>query len=369
MTQKITALETHVAPYTRATWLDETPVSTRLSLYPRFAQKRSSWRGPGADTVAVRLSTDGDDSFGLGQTRGGKVTEGLIREHLAPLLIGQDPTDITSRVDEISLAIQPYASGGIASMAVSCVELALWDLAARRVGLPLAELLGGSLAPLTTYVTIGDPATLANFGSESADWPIVKVAMPCGPVEGEDGLRRNIALLHRVAETLSDNTALAVDCFMSWNESYTRRFIERADKLNLAWVEEPLPPGDWRGYQRLRGSLGSVALAGGEHLYGLPAALRFLEYGCVDIIQTDVTWCGGIRTSLAIAAAAEASGVTYAPHDAGSQPWATHLLGACSRRSLAEVVIRPGMTDDAYPVRPMDGPGVGLSGAQLGFGN
>lgn len=364
----ITSVECAVRPFSTGTWLDDQKIASPMSVFPRFAASRSSWRGPGADLVTVLVRTDEDGLHGVGQTRGGTVVQAAIRDQFAPMLVGSEAGGITARAEELRRAAEPFARGGVASLAVSAIELALWDLEARSAGQPLARVLGGSEnTELPTYVTCRTPEQLDTVTKQAFESLLaVKVGIPYGPVDGPEGVQGNLDLLRAFRERIPGTVPLAVDCFMGWNEAYTVDFAGRAEELNLAWVEEPLPPQDLDGYARLRGRLATVRVAAGEHLFGLAEGLRYLDAGCVDIIQPDVTWCGGIRVAATLAAVAQERGVIFAPHAGGIQPWATHLLAASGPHVLAEVLL--GLGDPpTLPVRPTKGIGAGVSPEPYGL--
>nr|WP_281352318.1 enolase C-terminal domain-like protein [Phytoactinopolyspora alkaliphila] len=339
-----------------------------MGWFPRHADRRSSWRGPGADLVWVMISTDDPAVFGIGQTRGGRVTEALITEHLRHLLVGQDALEITWRTEELARAAMPYADGGVSAMGVAACELALWDLSARAAEMPLFRLLGGRDAALPYYLTCADPDMVSDLDDELlVGAALVKVPMAYGPAYGRTGLRQNLDRIETLRSKLPDHVEIGVDCFMSWNVGYATRFAvqaERAD-LGLAWIEEPLPRLDLSGHAELRQRIAPVRVAGGEHAFGLADGLRLLESRALDVLQADVTWCGGLATARTLAAVASQAGVVFAPHLSGAHPWALHLLAACGPEVLAEVLV--GVGAPAAAPRPDTSPGVGLDPADLGF--
>jgi L-rhamnonate dehydratase len=367
----ITEVSVRVSPFSGSTWLDRQRVSTPMSVFPRFAESRSSWRGPGSDLVSIMIRTDDPDVFGLGQSRGGRVTAALISEHLAGLIRGQDPAAIAMRCSEMNRAAAPYASGATASMAVSAVDQALWDLNARAASLPLYKMLGGTAGPLPSYLTCSDPQTVATLGNVQPTPVVVKIPAPYGPADGADALRRNAELIATAADALPVGAELALDCFMSWDVRFTYSLVRAVTPSiaprRLAWIEEPLRPDDHDGYRRLRRMLPAVRLAAGEHVYGLRDGLRFIAADCVDIVQFDVSWCGGVRTALVLGEAALDRGAVFAPHAAGIQPWATHLLSTFGPGTLAEVLLGVHGVTESYPAAPGDDPGVGLAPQDLGF--
>jgi L-rhamnonate dehydratase len=363
----ITQVVVHTAPFSTATWLDGRRIATPMSRWGRFAERRSSWRGPGADLVWVLLRTDDDEVYGIGQTRGGAVTAALIESHLGPLLVGEGVGAIADRTSQLRLAALPYADGGIGSMAVSAIELALWDLAARAVRAPLVSLLGGSREePPAHYLTVPDVDALDAVDPDLiASATAVKIPAAYGPVDGLRGRDGVVAQLREVREHVPDHVPLAIDCFMSWDVEFTLAVARAAESLELAWVEEPLLPRDLDGYSELSRALGPVALAGGEHLFGLQDAAAFVQRRCAQLLQVDVTWCGGLTVAATAGRLAVEAGMTFAPHAAGLQPWATHLVWSFGPDVLIEVLLR---IDGAGEVpRPGAGPGVGLTPEQVGF--
>lgn len=362
---RITEVVTKVAPFSRGTWLDETRVSTPMSVFPRHTEKRSTWRGPGADLVWVLVRTDDPDVWGVGQSRGGVVTEALITGHLADLLQGQDPLARSERVEELRRATQPYAEGGIAAMGIGAVELALWDLAARAAGLPLVGMLGGAQGPLSHYLTVPHPDLLARLDPEAVRQArAIKVPARLGPADGPGAVAGVIADLERVREAVPEPIPLALDCFMSWDVGFTRQVARATDGLGLDWIEEPLHPLDLDGHRRLRDTV-APRIASGEHIFSLRDGIRLIDEGCVDVAQFDVTWCGGLEVARTLGRHAVDAGLLFAPHAASLQPWALHLVSAFGPGVWLEVLV--GVDGTASVPTLDDQPGVGLEPAELGL--
>lgn len=329
------------APFSTGTWLDESRISTPMSGYPAFAGRRSSWRGPGGDLVWLYLGTEDPEVFGIGQTRGGRVVEAVLT-HLTPLL-RQSGTGPVAAAEQLRRAASPYAAGGAAAMAVSAVELALWDLQARALGVPLYRLLGGRRGPLPYYVTAAHPDALEDVDAGFlAGARHVKVPMAYGPADGPAHLADNVARLAAVRERVPAHVPVSVDCFMSWDVAYALRFAAAAAGLGLGWIEEPLARDDLAGHAELRARLGDVQVAAGEHAFGLAEGLALLDHRSVDVLQSDVTWCGGLGVARTLAEVAATRGVVFAPHNAAMHPWALHLLGSLGPNVLAEVLVGTG---------------------------
>jgi L-rhamnonate dehydratase len=252
-------------------------------------------------------------------------------------------------------------------MGVSACELALWDLNARFAAVPLVTLLGGSADPLPFYLTAAGIEALDDIEKSTLRGAeLVKRPARFGPADGREGFRANLDDLVALRERIPDGVGIAVDCFMSWDVAYATEFAQAATGLGLVWIEEPLPPDDLEGYAELRRRTSPVRIAGGEHLFSLRDGLRFIEGRCADVLQVDVTWCGGLRIAATLGAVAQEKGIRFAPHAAATQPWALHMLGAAGPGALAEIMVGLGSGGLTRPT-PGSTPGVGIEPASVGF--
>lgn len=120
----------------------------------------------------------------------------------------------------------------------------------------------------------------------------VKIAMPCGPAEGEPGMWENLRLVEQTRDLVGSDGWIALDCYMAWDVPYTVEMARRLRGLGVAWIEEPVLPGDVCGYRRIRESV-QIRSTGGEHLFTLEGFRRLIEEGGVDIIQPDIYRAGG----------------------------------------------------------------------------
>jgi L-rhamnonate dehydratase len=364
---KIVDIRCVVEPFSSTTWLDERQVANPMAAFPRFRGPRSLWRGPGADALRVFVLTD-EGVVGAGECRGGEVARAIVEGHLRPLLLGTDPRDLELRWEEMWRAVLPYGRKGVAVMAVSAIDLALWDLLARWLGQPLYRLLGGAVRDsVPAYATHPEPGDVAAAGFSG-----LKVPMPCGPWDGRAGLARNVEAVATARQAAGRGVDLMVDCFMSWDVDYTVRFARAAREHDLRWIEEPLPPDDYPGYARLRRRIGWTQIATGEHEYGRWGFRELLTRGCADVLQPDVAWAGGLSEVRKIADLASAHDVIVVPHAGGLQPWTVHLMVATPNCPLAETIVfraqdrRPPASIRSLAVlesgryRPNETPGAGV---------
>ncbi len=295
----------------------------------------------------------------------------LIRDHLGPQLVGH-PALATERLwDMMTRMTKPYGAVGLPSCAVSAVDLALWDLKGKVFGQPVYTLLGGPAhESIFCYATGNDTDWHLELGFEAC-----KLSCPYGPVDGLRGMDENERLVAGARELLGPDKELMLDTWMAFDVEYTVRLAERLRPYKLRWIEDPLSPDDWNSWIALRQRLPWQTIASGEHWF-LPETFAFvLSQRLVDIIQPDVTWCGGITAAQKIVHLAEAAGIQTVLHSAGgnpygqhftyampSTPWAEFYIGSDPGVPLAEANHLPGMAlpDKHGRLQPSDAPGFGL---------
>jgi L-rhamnonate dehydratase len=368
-TMRITDVRTHVAPAPKGSWLNEVRVSTPMAVFPEYREHRGSWRGPNTQDMFVEVVTE-DGLTGLGITRGGRVVQAIVDHHLKALLIGRDAREVERLWELMYLATLAYGRKGAAIMALSAVDLALWDLLGKWMGQPIYRLLGGAVRDdLPVYATHPDPRALVREGYVGT-----KIPMAYGPVDGKDGLARNVERVAEMRGAVGPDVDIMVDCWMSWDVAYTLAFARAVAPYQLRWIEEPLPPDDYDGYAELRRRVTGTQIATGEHEYTRFGFKELLARGCADVLQPDVAWCGGITEIRRVAAMAAAHGIPVVPHNGVLQPWAAHLMIATPNCPLAEHIVfygegklapPPIMLGELQPVhgrvRPSEAPGAGVA--------
>lgn len=353
-------------------WLSETVIANPMSIYPRYAKRRSSWSARFAGVV-VRVETDAG-LVGLGVTAGGRAAAAVVNDHFVDLLRNEDPTDIERLWDELWRASLPYGRRGVPIMAISGVDAALWDLLGKSAGVPVYRLLGGSCRDdLPVYQTTNDRTDWAQLEGVG-----VKLAMPCGPTEGKAGMAENLALVEECRAVIGPERDIMLDCFMAWDVEYTRRMVDLVAPLEIRWVEEPLPPDDYRGYERLSHLDSPVAVASGEHEHTRWGFATLIGTGGVTVLQPDVEWVGGISEARRICHLASAYHLVVVPHAGGLQAGALHLMKSQVNTPLAEWVRtwdraagRPRPALDGVPdpvagrIAPSEEPGLGWRVSEL----
>jgi L-alanine-DL-glutamate epimerase-like enolase superfamily enzyme len=265
-------------------------------------------------TLVVVLARAGEEE-GLGYTYADIATARLIVSKLAGVVAGEDALAPQASWGAMVGAIRNLGRPGIASMAISAVDCALWDLKARLLGVPLARLLGAVRDAVPVYGSGGFTSySDTELCRQLSDWVergIPRVKMKVGSEPDRDPRR-----VRSARKAIGPTTSLFVDA----NGAYARkqalslahRFREDAE---VAWFEEPVSSDDLEGLRLLRDRApAGMAIAAGEYGYDSPYMRRMLEAGAVDVLQADVTRCGGITELLRIDGLCEAFGLPLSLH-------------------------------------------------------
>jgi L-rhamnonate dehydratase len=352
----------------RDSWWVNDEVANPMSRYPKVKRHRDLWR-PKWEIVWCKVTLE-DGTWGLGSTSHGRPVAAVIDDHLAPLLIGEDGFAIERISDMMYRLTKPYGTAGLASYAISAIDLALWDAKGKALGQPVYSLIGGPQKDkLFCYVTGNDVDWYQELGFKA-----FKLACPYGPADGLDGLRKNEELVARAREMIGDDGELMLDCWMAFDVEYTVRLAERLRPYKLKWIEECLLTEDLDAHVELRERLPWQGLSTGEHWFTPMPFQWALRHNVVDILQPDIEWVGGLTTCIKIAHAAEAAGKHVMLHAGGRTPFGQHFsiaMGAvpwleyfCSSPPgvpLTESISGPGTpaAEDGWLV-PSDAPGFGL---------
>ncbi|WP_424927143.1 enolase C-terminal domain-like protein [Amaricoccus tamworthensis] len=322
--------------------LQTSRVASPMSRFPRFAEQRASWMWP-TKKVFVRVTGE-DGSTGWGCTNGGEIVEMIINSHLARLAEGESLDDLASLNEMMAASLLPNDRSGFAMMAVAGVDIALWDLTARARNVPLVDLLGGAgVDSLPVYMTTPRPEAFV-----AGPWRGLKAAAPYGPESGKEGLKENVALMRRFAKAAGPDVPIMIDAFLAWDADYTLRFAEACADMPLAWIEDPIPPQDIEGLEKIRQGMDpEIALALGNFAFSYADCKDLLRSGLVGYLQPDVAWAGGISETLRILDLAKAADVPVILHNTCEQPWALALAAVRQTDALVECVDR-GETSPLY---------------------
>jgi L-rhamnonate dehydratase len=356
------------APARRAGWWQEAEVANPVSRYPRYKRHRDMWRPNWGDVWCKVVLEDG--TWGLGHTSHGRPVAAVIDDHLGPLLVGEDCMAAEKLADMLFRMSKPYGSTGLASYAVSAIDLALWDARGKLLDRPVYELLGGPQKErIFCYATGNDIDWYQELGFRA-----FKLACPYGPADGLDGIAKNVEFVARAREQIGDACELMLDCWMAFDVEYTVRLAEALRPYRLKWIEECLIPEDADAHIELRSRLPWQTLATGEHWYTHVPFQWAAHHHVADVLQPDIEWCGGVSTARKIAAAADAAGLSVILHAGGntvfgqhfsiatpSVPWCECFIGTDPGVPLEQGWRQPGqaLPKDGW-LTPSDAPGFGL---------
>ncbi len=269
------------------------------------------------ETPIVRVY-DRDGAVGTGYSytigQGGPAIMSLLRETLAPRLIGRDAESIEAIWRDLLFSTHATAVGAITSLALAAVDTALWDLRCRRAGLPLHLMLGGSKDSVPVYTTeggwlhIGTDALVADaLEARAKGFAGSKIKI------GRPHLSEDRDRLKAVRKAVGPRYEIMVDANQSFTLAEAQRRARILEELDVAWFEEPMPADDILAHVRLASGT-SVPIAVGESMYSISQFKDYLVAGGASIVQVDVARIGGITPWMKVAHMAEAFNVPVCPH-------------------------------------------------------
>ena len=336
---------TYFKPGDSRHWLVDTLISNPMSGHPEYREKRSSWGIGVLGALVVEIETE-DGTVGVATGSGGVPAAWLIRHHFARFVVGQDARNVNLIWDQLYRSSLPYGRKGLPIMAISAVDLALWDLVGKVRGEPVYNLIGGlSREEITFYCTGPAPDAVKALGFWGA-----KVPLPHSHFDGEEGLHRNVEFLAAHRAAVGPDFPLMVDCYMSLSVDYAIRLAEAAKPLNIHWWEEVLSPDDVEGFRAIKRAHPAIKWTTGEHEYTRFGFRRLIEERTLDIVQPDVMWVGGMTELLRIAAHASAYDIPVVPH--GSGPYSYHFVASQTGPAFCEYVAA---SPDGRTIHPVFG--------------
>jgi L-alanine-DL-glutamate epimerase-like enolase superfamily enzyme len=293
-------------------------------------------------TVVLELLTD-DGLEGVGFTfLGAGLTRALhvAVQDLAELAVGHDPLCAESVLRRLRGAAEGAGPAGIFTLALSAIDIALWDLRAKAAGLPLWKLLGGAGEPVPTYASgalmrglsldaaVASAGRLVERGFRAMK---MQLALP-----GDTTPAREIERARRIRERVGPDAELMCDVNQRWRVDEAITIGRRLEDVRFAWLEDVAAHDDYEGLARIAEAL-TTPLAGGEYVYGLAPFRHMLEARSVDVVMIDPFRVGGITNWLKVAGMAEAFNVPVVSHLAPEIQ--VHLVGS----------VRNGLTVEYMP--------------------
>ena len=328
---------------------------------------------PDFQLVTVRL-VDQDGVEGVGYTytvgHGGSAILALLEKDILPLVRQSSEDDIAAVWDFLWSRFHWIGRGGVLAFAMAVVDIALWDLKAKRADLPLWQLLRTEFAD--------------QFQSQMPDDQDARVRAYAGGIDlmlsiddllaqtqrnldagfraikmkvGRDELADDIVRVAAMRDFLGSETPLMVDANMRWTVEQAIESAWALGEFNLTWLEEPIEPDDYRGHREVS-ERGEIPISAGENLHTLSEFEHLVELGGVQFAEPDVANIGGISAWMKVASLASKNGLPVTSH--GVHDLHVHLLAAVPNASYLEVhgfglerfVADPLVIDDGWATAP-----------------
>ncbi|MAD79499.1 MAG: mandelate racemase/muconate lactonizing enzyme family protein [Pirellulaceae bacterium] len=311
--------------------------------------------------IVVEVQTDtGLCGYGVGG--GGASAVHVIQTVIRDLLIGRDAETVESLHQEMCRHTAFYGRKGLVVMAISGVDLALWDLRGKSRDQSVAALLADEFdvrRRLPTYMTVFDD-TAAQAALNAGHRAIKLHVERFGDRPDATAIAR---LVEETRRQLGEDAEIMLDAFARWDVETSLRVAELIAPFRVTWLEEPLPPNDLLGYARLVKE-SPVPIAGGEHEYLADGFQRLIDEQLHAVLQPDVNWCGGLTTLIEIYKMARRAGVRVCPHR-GCEPFALPAIAALDPQPLAE---SPRQWFTCLAGAPVATAGVIQASSERGFG-
>ena len=350
---------------------------TSFPLPPEASVTLGIGRAVKRDAVVVKVTTD-DGLVGWGEAHHGRAPGAvahLINTTLRQLVLGMEAADVVGVWQRVyTRQLASHGMGAGASIALSGIDMALWDIRAKAAGWPLYRLLGGAARPIPAYaggVSLGyaEPAKLVDEARALVAQGYRALKLRVGDTPGRD-LERVAA----VRRAFGDRLVILTDASTGYTVADARRAMPGLEAHGVGWLEEPFPAHDHRSYA-LAVTFAKVPLAAGENHYTRFEFTRVIEDRAITILQPDVAKTGGITEALRIAALASAWKLPIHPHTSMtglSMAASVHFLAAIDNGGYFEADVSTGnlfrdrLTSTPYTldangcVGPLEKPGLGV---------
>ena len=265
--------------------------------------------------LIVRVTTD-DGIVGIGESvvrAAPKATKHIVEDMLAPLIVGKDPLDAAGLWWDMFSAMRTRGhTKGHFVEAISGVDVAIWDIIGKSMGLPVYKALNGfGRKVLPTYgssVFCDEPDKMAAGVQGFLDRGYNAVKIKLGM-----GLKKDAAAMEAIRREVGDDVMIMVDVNSKYDAATAVRLGRLLEPYDVEWLEEPVPPYDLKGYARVKQGQ-AVPVAGGEGEFSLFGFRDFLATGAVDVVQPDLGRVGGLTEGMRIAALVQSENLSLAPH-------------------------------------------------------
>ena len=324
-----------------------------------------------SSTTMVVVHARGGGCKGLGWTYAGPGTKEVVDGVLADVVAGCDVLGVPGVNEAMRRACRNLGRPGLASEAISAVDIALWDLKANVLGLPLSDLFGRAVDEVPVYgsggfTTYSDAATVRQVEGWVGDQGIPRVKIKIGESWGRE-VRRDLERVELVRRVVGDHVELMVDANGAYQPKQAVRVGRQLSERGVTWYEEPVSSDDLPGLRAVRRAC-DIDVAAGEYGYSPDYFATMVTAGAVDCVQADATRCGGYTAWLKAAAVAESHHLQISAHCAPnlharvatSAVNLRHIEYFHDHARLEELLFEGTLSPEGGTMRPDAGPGHGL---------
>jgi L-alanine-DL-glutamate epimerase-like enolase superfamily enzyme len=323
-------------------------------------------------TTLVLVTARAGETCGIGWTYGAAAVCPVIGDQLTPVVAGRSALDVPAATEAMARAVRNIGRAGVAALALSAVDIALWDLKARLLGLPLTGLLGRVHQAVPVYGSGGFTSyDERQLTEQLSGWVkrdgIGRVKIKIGEDWGGNE-RRDLDRVARARDVIGPQAELFVDANGGYRTGQAVRVAAMLAEYGVTWFEEPVSSQDLAGLAVVRAQV-IPEVAAGEYSWSLADSARLIAAGAVDCLQLDVTRCGGITGFLAGAALAAAASLDVSAHCApnlhahvgAAVPNLRHIEYFHDHQRIERMFFDGALDPDGGMLRPVPGrPGLGM---------
>jgi L-alanine-DL-glutamate epimerase-like enolase superfamily enzyme len=319
------------ASSSRAVRVDDVVVS--MYRIPTDAAAESDGTFEWRSTTLVLVEVTGGDATGLGYTYADEATARLIHVLLADVVRGSDAMSIGAIWTALVAAVRNVGRDGIASMAISAIDAALWDLKARLLGVPLVTMLGATRDAAPVYGSGGFTSySTRELCEQLAGW--VEAGIPRVKMKIGRNAQADVERVAAARAAIGDDAELFVDANGAYGRKQALAQAERFSESRVIWFEEPVYYGDMDGLRFIRDRApAGMEISVGEYGYESATFARLVEARAADVLQVDASRCEGITGLLTVDALCEATATPLSTHCAPS----LHAHPACAAKRVRHV--------------------------------
>ena len=247
-----------------------------------------------------------------------QLVKKTIDTYLSQMCIGESPWDYNYIFEKLYRKTHAWGRKGVGMIAISALDIAIWDVLGKSTGQPVFKLLGGrTKEKIPVYVSKLYSDKIESMQEEAQryidqGYSMMKMRFGYGPKDGVIGVRKNLSRVEAVRDVIGYDRDLMLECYMGWNLEYTKRILPKLERFEPRWLEEPVIADDLHGYAELNS--GPIPISGGEHEFSLFGFRQLLDMKAVSVIQYDTNRVGGITVAQKINSLAEAYQVPVIPH-------------------------------------------------------